>query len=127
MGQQSSPQRDGSILDDVRTIFRSPLLKSIRQAFASNVEAKVRIGRYYIQYEPGIPPGKFSAITDFEGNGFTVARDAFKSEGEFRKTLLHEVYRLRTSAKEPVEAGHKQQRIETDAAFRFAERYYSQL
>jgi hypothetical protein len=56
-----------------------------------------------------------------------MARDAFKSEAEFKKTLLHEVYRLRTSARRPVEAGHAEQRVETDAAFFFAERYYQQL
>jgi len=122
-----SGEVDASVLDDVRTIFRSPLLKSIRVAFAKNIETKVRIGRYYIQYEPGIPAGSFSAMTDYQGNGFTMARDAFKSEAEFKKTLLHEVYRLRTSARRPVAAGHAEQRVETDAAFFFAERYYQQL
>jgi hypothetical protein len=127
MTPPSSAKIDASVLDDVRAIFRSPLLKSIRAAFAKNIETKVQIGRYYIQYEPGIPAGRFSAMTDYQGNGFTMARDAFKSEDEFKKTLLHEVYRLRTSAKGPVEAGHKEQRVETDAAFRFAERFYQQL
>lgn len=118
---------DGSILGDVRAIFRSPLIKSIRQAFAKNIEVKVTIGKYYVQYEPAIPAGMCSAMTDFAGNGFTMARDAFKTEDEFKKTLLHEVYRLRTSAQAPVEAGHERQRIETDAAFQFAERYYNRL
>src|SRR5690348_16552624 len=106
---------EASILQDVRTIFRSPLLNRIRHAFAHNIETKVQIGNYYIQYEPGIPAGYCSAMTDFQGNGFTMARDAFKTDDEFKKTLLHEVYRLRTSAQAPVEAGHALQRLETDA------------
>lgn len=127
MSTDTPNQTEASILQDVRTLFRSPLLDRIRQAFAKNIEAKVQIGRYYIQYEPAIPAGYCSAMTDFQGNGFTMARDAFKTNDEFKKTLLHEVYRLRTSAQAPVEAGHAQQRIETDAAFSFAERYYRNL
>jgi hypothetical protein len=127
MAEPRSVRLDAMIFTEARTIFRSPLLEGIRESFAKNIEMKVRIGAYYVQYEPGIPTGTFSAMTDFEGNGFTMARDAFKSEDEFKKTILHEVYRLRTSARAPVEAGHEKQRVETDAAFHFAERYYALL
>jgi hypothetical protein len=58
-------------------------------------------------------------------HGFVIGREAFASEAEFKKTLLHEVYRLRHS--EIGRGGHAHQtsiRAERDAAFQFAERSY---
>ncbi len=127
MVQNISAQVEASILSDARNVFKSPLLRQIREAFAHDSEAKVQIGWVYIQFEPDIPAGACSAITDFQGNGFTIGRDAFKSDQEFRKTLLHEIYRLRQSARAPVEAGHELVRSETRAAFDFADRYWSKL
>ncbi|HUI41916.1 MAG TPA: hypothetical protein VL523_08110 [Terriglobia bacterium] len=129
MPPSSAASDEAAILNDVRTLYRSPLIRQIREAFSHRLEAKVRIGRYYIQYEPDVP-ASISAMTDFAGSGFTLGAHAFSSEDEFKKTLLHEMYRLRMSAigqGKAVEPKNANVRIETDAAFEFAERYYKQL
>ena len=120
---------EATILNDARTIYRSPLMKQIREAFSRRLEAKVKIGSYYIQYEPQVPVS-ISAMTDFKGNGFTLGAHAFSSEDEFKKTLLHELYRLHMSEigrGRPVEPRNTNVRSETDAAWQFAERYYKQV
>lgn len=86
---------------------------------ASGKMALVRIGGRLIQYEAHYP---FSGMTMFGENGFLLGPQAFKSEAELVKTLLHETHRLSTSlaTKAGVDAALVQG--ETKAAFDFAER-----
>src|SRR5215469_13031057 len=118
MPQPSPSSVEAAILSDARTIYRSPLIRQLRDAFSRRLEAKVRVGPYYIQYEPQVPVN-ISAMTDFAGNGFTLGAHAFSSEEEFKKTLLHEVYRLHMSEigrGKAVEPKNANVRTETDAA-----------
>lgn len=77
----------------------------------------------YSMDEPGLPA---SGMTMFGENGFLIGREAFTSSGELLKTVLHELYRLNTSASS---AGVSAQLSvqETKAAFEFAERAFKEL
>ena len=63
----------------------------------------------------------FSALTEFERRGFTLGPDAFTSSAELERTVLQELYRLRTSRIARAGAGVGDSITETGAAFRFAE------
>ena len=109
---------DTAIIAEVRVLYRSPLMQQIRDAHRAANPTLIRIGKYSIQYEPHA----FSGMTAFP-HGFVVGKEAFASEDEFKKTLLHEVYRL--SHSEIGRGGDAHQtsiRAESDAAFQFAER-----
>jgi hypothetical protein len=114
------------IILEVRAILKSPEILKIRQAAAAGKEAEVTIAGRYIQYEPGMPA---SGFTNFEANGFALGREAFTSEAEFVKTLLHEIFRLETSniGKGVVEGASMQARVaqETQAAANFADRAFT--
>ena len=114
------PPSDAAIIAEVRLLYRSPMMHQIRDAHRTARPVTVLIGKYSIQYEP-LP---FSGMTAFP-HGFVVGKEAFASEDEFKKTLLHELYRLCHS--EIGRGGHAHQssiRAERDAAFQFAERSY---
>ncbi len=62
----------------------------------------------------------------FGENGFLIGNEAFTSSAELSKTVLHELYRLNTSASAAgVSAELAAQ--ETKAAFEFANRAYEEL
>jgi hypothetical protein len=111
-----------SVITETRTILSSPEMGQLRQAQAAGREIVVRVGGRLIQYEPGL---QASGMTMFGENGFLIGREAFASEAELAKTLLHELYRLKTSVIGPsgVFAGEVVA-VETKAAFDFAERAY---
>jgi hypothetical protein len=110
------------IILEVRAFLKSPQIAQIRQAQALGKSITVKIGGRLIQYEPGL---NASGMTMFGENGFLIGRQAFTSEAEFVKTLLHETYRLTTSAiGRGAGATAATVQAETDAAFTFADRAY---
>ena len=62
----------------------------------------------------------------FGENGFLIGREAFSSEAELGKTILHELYRLNTSTSAGGVSGSLAT-SETAAAFNFAERAIGSL
>jgi len=65
-------------------------------------------------------------MTYFEKQGFTLGREAFASEEEFAKTVLHELHRLATSSVNSTAAVSREVASqETLDAYRFAERAYA--
>lgn len=109
------------VIIEVRGIMKASEMTKIRQAFASGKEAIVKIGGRTIQYEPSL---KASGMTMFGENGFLVGPEAFTSETELVKTLLHETYRLNTSISQTAGVSGATAAMETRAAFTFAENAY---
>ncbi len=100
----------------------SPEMARIRTAHQAAASVTVRIGERVIQYEPDLFA---SGMTMFGANGFVIGREAFVTEAELTKTLLHELYRLTTSAiGRGRGASDTTITSETQAAFAFAERAY---
>jgi LysM repeat protein len=111
-----------AIIIEVRAMLKAPELAQIRAAHAAGKEVVVKIGGRLIQYEPAM---NASGMTMFGENGFLIGRQAFTSEAEFVKTLLHETHRLVTSAiGRGAGASGAAVAAETEAAFTFAERAY---
>src|SRR4051812_46483269 len=67
-------------------ILSSSELAQLRLAQQAGKGLVVRIGGRLIQCEPGAP---CSGMTLFGENGFLLGREAFASESELVKTLLH--------------------------------------
>jgi hypothetical protein len=110
------------VMVEVSRMLRSPELQKIRVAHLNKVPVTIKIGNRTLQYEPGLPA---SGMTMFGENGFLIGREAFASEEEFRKTLLHETYRLTTSeVGRGMGASQEAVAQETQAAFSFAGRAY---
>ncbi|HET9406741.1 MAG TPA: LysM peptidoglycan-binding domain-containing protein [Candidatus Sulfotelmatobacter sp.] len=112
-----------AIIAEARQVMSSPEMMQIRHAQALGKPVIVKIGGRLIQYEPGFP---FSGMTNFEQNGFVIGREAFTSEGELTKTVLHELYRLTTSTARGIGGGGLNN-AETQAAFEFAERAFNAI
>lgn len=110
-----------TVIGEAKQILSSPEMMQIRQAQALGKDIVVKIGGRVIQYEPGMPA---SGLTNFAEKGFVIGREAFTSEAELTKTILHELYRLRTSVLRG-SADTAGVTVETKAAFEFAERAYS--
>jgi hypothetical protein len=74
-----------------------------------------------VVYEPGLPS---SGFTLFGEHGFAMGSEAFSSESETAKTILHETYRLSTSN---VAGGASADLAssETQSAFDFANKAYA--
>ena len=60
-------------------------------------------------------------------NGFLIGREAFTSEAELSKTVLHELYRLTTSVAKTAGVTAESAAAETKAAADFAEKAYAAL
>ena len=110
-----------SVAAETQGILRSKELRQLRQAHAAGKEAYVTINGRNIQYEPGMPA---SGMTNFEDNGFALGREAFSSEQELTKTLMHELHRLTTSASKSQGVGHELAAAETAAAQKFADELF---
>ena len=113
---------ENAVIAEAREVLSSPQMVQIRQAQAAGKEITLKFGGRVIQYEPNWP---WSGLTDFEKNGFTLGRQAFTSEAELTKTVLHELYRLSTSVARGTGGGGKNN-METQAAFEFAERAFNE-
>jgi hypothetical protein len=83
----------------------------------------INIGGRLIQYEPGLPA---SGMTMFGQNGFLIGREAFVSQEKLAKTVLHELYRLATSASSSGVSGSLATQ-ETQAAYNFAQTAFELL
>ena len=114
---------ESSIIHEARGILGSSELAQIRAAHAAGKPLSVNIGGRLVQYEPGLSA---SGMTMFGENGFLIGREAFSSQTELRKTVLHELHRLNTSASSTGVSGSLAAQ-ETKAAFEFAERAIKQL
>jgi hypothetical protein len=106
------------VITEVRTMMKAPEISKIREAYAAGKALVVKIGGRTLQYEPGL---KASGMTMFGENGFLIGPEAFTSEAEFVKTLLHETYRLTTSISQSSGVSGATAAMETKAAFTFAE------
>lgn len=111
-----------AIIQEAKTILGSHQLKAIRDAYKAGTSVVVQVAGRTIQYEPGLPA---SGMTMFGENGFLIGREAFKSETELIKTILHELHRLTTSEVKASGASAAAVAAETDAAFKFAERAFA--
>jgi hypothetical protein len=120
-GLESFTATEQSIIIEARRILSSPWFARIRAAQAAGKGVIVRINGRLIQYEPGAP---CSGMTLFGENGFLLGREAFKSESEVVKTLLHELHRLTTSVVRAEGATMATVHSETQAAKIFADRAF---
>ncbi len=109
---------EAMVLSEASEILGSSQMSVLRAAHASNLEASISVGPRTIVYAPDLPA---SGMTLFGDDGFVLGRNAFSSDGELGRTLLHELYRLRHStATNGVSRSLATE--ETIAAFDFAER-----
>jgi hypothetical protein len=108
---------------EARGIVGSVEFTQLRSAFETGQSVSVQIAGRLIQYEPGLPA---SGMTMFGENGFLLGREAFSSEAELGKTILHELYRLATSGSASGVSA-TMATSETQAAFGFAERAIGEL
>lgn len=114
---------ESKVITEAKTIINSPEFTKIKSAHEAGQSVTVNIGGRIIQYEPGL---NASGMTMFGENGFLIGNEAFASNAELSKTVLHELYRLNTSALATgVSAELAAQ--ETKAAFNFAQRAFEEL
>lgn len=114
---------ESNIINEAKTMINSSEFAQIKAAHRAGQSVTVNIGGRIIQYEPGL---NASGMTMFGENGFLIGNEAFTSSGELSKTVLHELYRLNTSANSAgVSAELAAQ--ETKAAFDFAEKAIKEL
>ncbi len=90
-GSTGFTKTEHAIITEVQRIMASHEIAQIRAAHVAGASVTRRIGERFIQYEPDLPA---SGMTMFAANGFLLGREAFVSEAELTKTLLHELYRL---------------------------------
>jgi hypothetical protein len=107
-----------AVIAESKQILLSREMIQVRQAQRLGKEITTEIRGRWIQYEPELP---WSGLTNWEKNGFTIGRQAFTSEEELTKTILHELYRLSTSVVRNTGGGGGNN-AETKLAFEFAER-----
>jgi RHS repeat-associated protein len=108
-----------SALEQGTSIFGSDELGALRAAHTAGRSAEVQVGGVNIVYEPGL---NASGMTLFGERGFVLGREAFGSNDELAKTVLHELYRLGTSeSASGLSAGLAS--VETKSAAQFANEY----
>jgi len=115
---------EAGILAEANTILESEAFASIAEAHAAGESTIVNIGGRIIQYEPGLPA---SGMTMFGENGFLIGNEAFATEGELAKTVLHELFRLGTSTVPESGVTAATATAETEAAAGFAARGFEFL
>lgn len=116
--------QEAGIMAEANGILGSEGFAEIVAAHEAGESVTVEIAGRLIQYEPGMPA---SGLTNFEANGFLVGREAFATEGELAKTVLHELFRLGTSTVPESGASSGVISSETQAAAAFAERAFEFL
>ncbi|MDM0064789.1 DUF637 domain-containing protein [Variovorax sp. J22G21] len=114
---------ESATIREAQSILSSTAIVQIEAAHATGQPAAVVVGGRLIQYEPGLPA---SGMTLFGENGFLIGREAFASAQEFQQTILHELYRLNTSAASAGVSGTLATRETADAAT-FAARAVGQM
>jgi len=113
--------RGGRIMNEARKILSSPQMETLRQASVSGEEAVVQIGSRSLSYVPSLPG---SAMTS-AGRGFHLGPQAFSSQSELSKTVLHELHRLGNSASVGSGASSSAAAAETQAAAAFADKAHA--
>lgn len=114
---------ESQTINEARAILGSAEMAKVKAAHAAGESVTINVGGRVIQYEPGLPA---SGMTMFGENGFLIGREAFASDAELNKTVLHELHRLNTSASSGGVSGDLAAE-ETQAAFDFAERAANQV
>lgn len=118
-GGSLSPFEQG-ISDQAQSIYDSLEFGALRDANAAGEYAQIEVGGVTVVYEPGLPS---SGFTLFGEHGFAMGPEAFSSEAETARTILHETFRLNTSqAADGVSADLASS--ETQSAFDFANKAY---
>lgn len=109
---------ESQVINEAQQIISSPQFSRLQEVFKAGRPVTVNIGGRLIQYEPDMPT---SGMSFFEGGGFYIGREAFKSPAELQKTVLHELYRLATTQSSNGVTG-KLASTEASAAYTFADR-----
>jgi hypothetical protein len=115
---------EAGVIAEAESILSAPEIAQIAEAAANGESVVVNIGSRVIQYEPGLSA---SGMTMFGENGFLIGNEAFASEGELARTVLHELFRLTTSSVPEAGVSGATAAAETEAAFNFAARAYEFL
>ncbi|HKT00713.1 MAG TPA: hypothetical protein VJT31_14375 [Rugosimonospora sp.] len=115
---------EAGIIAEANGIMESAEMAQIVEAQAAGESTVVEVAGRIIQYEPGLPA---SGMTMFGENGFLIGNEAFASEGELARTVLHELFRLTTSVAPESGVTGATAASETEAAFSFASRAYEFL
>lgn len=111
---------DAAVLSRAQLVWQSAELAELRAAHLAGVASEVQIGGAPVLYSPNAPTVGMSL---FNSNGFLLGPEAFSSDEELAKTILHELYRLETSlAADGVSA--ELVGPETKAAVDFANRFH---
>jgi RHS repeat-associated protein len=87
------PPAEQAIALEARSIVLAEEFASIRAAHAEGVLTSTTIGKMTIQYEPGLPGAGFSLSSGGE-RAFLIGPEAFKTEAELIKTVIHETRRV---------------------------------
>lgn len=74
-------------------ILDSPDFARLRAATERNEYFEIRLRGRRIAFEPSLPPNRCGMTLSDEG-GFLLGPGAFLSEGELRRTVLQELFRL---------------------------------
>jgi hypothetical protein len=84
------------VIREARSITTSPHMADLAAAHGAGEPMTVRIGGRLVQYEPSMP-APYSGMSLFGENGFLMGPQAFSSNFEHNKTVLHELHRLNFS------------------------------
>ena len=107
------------IAEESFKILNSAQFKKIINGYTNKTPIHIEIKGRTISYDDA----PFSGMTWFEKNGFNIGRDAFASEEELIKTVLHEMHRLNTSTLRGAGTAAEVSK-ETKAAFDYAEKVF---
>jgi hypothetical protein len=121
-GLESLTPLQRTIASEAQAVLRSKELATLRAAHTAGKPAEVIIGGRTILYAPDMAA---SGMTLFGENGFVLGREAFKSQAELTKTLLHELHRLATTASKAEGIGGALAAKETASAASFADTLYA--
>jgi hypothetical protein len=119
-GNNALTATEKSIAEEAHEILNSTEFKKIVNGHSTKTPIQIEINGRTISYDDA----PFSGMTWFEKNGFNIGREAFKSEEELVKTVLHETHRLRTSTLRGTGTATEVSK-ETKAAFDFAEKSFT--
>jgi len=103
-------------------ILDSPEFALLRAAAARREYFEIRLRGRRIGFEPSLPPNRCGMTLSDEG-GFLLGAGAFRSEGELRRTVLQELFRLGLRNDDGSVDGHMARRHAL-AARRFADWAY---
>jgi hypothetical protein len=108
-------------------IYNSPEFNQLRGGYFSGTSVEVNIANTTIIYEPSLPMEQgYAGMTLFPEMGFVLGPRAFASEEDLARTILHESYRLETSASSGGLSGAMASQETADAAA-FANDSYATL